>query len=84
MLQFGPKEVLKKFEKLTFKQRDQLFSFTKRVIDLIAANPTKRAVSNALLTVAYSEIREIDEQERNVAVDTLNYYSKILGKRFRK
>jgi len=38
----------------------------------------------ALLTVAYGEIGEIDEQERNVAVDTLNYYSKILGKRFRK
>lgn len=51
---------------------------------MIAANPTKRAVPNALLTAAYSEIGEIDEQERNVAVDTLNYYSKILGKRFRK
>jgi len=84
VLQFGPKEVLKSFEQITFKQRKQLISFTKRVIDLIAANPTKRAVPNALLTAAYSEIGEIDEQERNVAVDTLNYYSKILGKRFRK
>jgi len=84
VLQFGPKELIKKFEKLNFKQRDQLFSFTKRVIDLIAAYPTKRAIPNALLIAAYGEIGEIDEQERNVAVDTLNYYSKILGKRFKK